>query len=129
VWDEIDDFFKQQREQTARSQTVAQRSKAEFHAQIAQITTSAMEQSKAAPHGQSDRARTHGIRDNREAEREFDGPNQTLAPSLPAPEIAHAGVPHADNRETADTVESGTPPSMLGKLRKRRDQSWNENEN
>lgn len=91
AWDEIGDFFKQQREQAARSQTVAQRSKAEFHAQVAQIITSATQQSKAAPDGQSDRARTRGIRDNRHLERELDRPNQTLAPSLPSPETAHGG--------------------------------------
>ncbi len=128
AWAEVDDFFKQQREQAARSLTGAHRSKAEFHARVEQIITSATEQSKTSPDNESKRARTHGIRDNRKAEREFDRPNQTLAPSLPAPEPAHAGAPLADNREAADTGASGTPPSMLEKLRKQRDQSWNKNE-
>jgi Asp-tRNA(Asn)/Glu-tRNA(Gln) amidotransferase A subunit family amidase len=127
--EEIDNFFRRQREQKARSQTVAQRSNAEFNAQVERIISSATEQSSAASDGQSKRARTRGIRDNRHLERELDRPNQILAPSLPVTEPEHAGAPHADNREAADIGASGTQPSMLEKLRKQRDQSWNENEN
>lgn len=69
-WYEPLDHFELQKQATQSAKTRKQQTEAEFHAHVEQIVAPAREQAEQARTGQSKRSRLHGIRENRQEERQ-----------------------------------------------------------
>ena len=128
-WREIDEFFQWQNESRERFEPAARQSKAEFNAIRDRIVSAAEERREAARSGLSKSERLRGVRENREQARELDRPTQQLGPTPPGSE-RQGGVPPLADPVTAKAGNHAyvPAPSLLEKLRQKRDEKWSQNE-